>query len=67
VAREFVGRFRNQFGMTGCRELIGDLVCQATPEAEERRKARCQQYTMHAIRQCIDTLLKQRAQAPSQG
>jgi C_GCAxxG_C_C family probable redox protein len=58
VSRDFVCRFRNAYGATVCRELIGDLTCQATPEAEERRKARCAQYTLNVIRMCIDTLAK---------
>lgn len=58
VAREYVSRFRTAFGMTGCQELIGDLTREATPEAETRRKARCFQYTLAAIKAAIDTLQK---------
>ncbi|MFA5026593.1 MAG: C-GCAxxG-C-C family protein [Candidatus Methylomirabilota bacterium] len=58
VSREFVSQFRTTFGMTGCRELIGDLTREATPEAEAKRKARCFQYTLAAIKAAIDTLKK---------
>ena len=58
VSREFVSRFRTAFGMTGCHELIGDLTREATPEAEEKRKARCFQYTLTAVKTAIDTLKK---------
>ena len=56
--REFVSRFRATFGMTVCQELIGDLTRETTPEAETRRKARCFQFSLHAIKACIDTLQK---------
>jgi len=58
VSRDFVARFRAAFGATVCGELVGDLVREGTKEAEERRKARCFQYTLSAIRMCIDTLRK---------
>jgi C_GCAxxG_C_C family probable redox protein len=58
VTREFVSRFRATFGMTVCQELIGDLTRETTPEAETRRKARCFQFSLHAIKACIDTLQK---------
>ncbi len=58
VTREFVSRFRAAFGATVCRELVGDLTREATPEAEARRKARCFQFSLHAIKACIDTLRK---------
>jgi C_GCAxxG_C_C family probable redox protein len=56
VCRDFVARFQTSFGTTICRNLIGDLLPQATPEAEEQRKARCRQYTLAAVRMCLDTL-----------
>jgi len=56
VSREFVARFRTMFATTLCRELVGDLVREATAEAEERRKARCFRFTLNAIKICIDTL-----------
>jgi len=56
VCRDFVVRFQTSFGATVCRNLVGDLLPQATPEAEEQRKARCRQYTLAAVRMCLDTL-----------
>jgi hypothetical protein len=53
-----VGLFRTAFGTTICRELVGDLLREATPDAEERRKARCCQYTLKAVRLCLDTLAR---------
>ena len=58
VARDFVCQFRYAFGTTVCRELIGDLLREGTPEAEERRKARCRQYTRKAVRTCLETLIR---------
>ncbi len=58
VARDFVCQFRTAFGVTGCCDLVGDLLRDGTPEAEERRKARCAQYTLKAVRMCLDTLLR---------
>jgi len=58
VARDFVGQFRTAFGVTGCNELVGDLLREGTAEAEERRKARCAQYTLKAVHLCLDTLLR---------
>lgn len=58
VSREFVCRFRTAFGQTVCEALVGDLTREATPEAEERRKARCFQYTLTALKAAIDTLQK---------
>ncbi len=58
VSRDFVCRFRTAFGTTICRELIGDLLREGTAEAEERRKARCVQYTMKAVHACIETLVR---------
>jgi C_GCAxxG_C_C family probable redox protein len=58
VARDFVGQFRTAFGATGCCELVGDLLREGTAEAEERRKARCAQYTLKAVHLCLDTLIR---------
>jgi len=66
VARDFIARFRFSFGATVCRELVGDLTREATPEAEARRKARCFQYTLTAIQAAIDTLLKYEKLYPEQ-
>jgi len=56
VCRDFVCRFQTAFGATVCRELVGDLLREASPEAEARRKARCSQYTLAAIRMALETL-----------
>lgn len=56
VCRDFVSRFQTAFGATICGGLVGDLLREATPEAEEQRKARCRQYTLAAVRMCLDTL-----------
>ena len=56
VCRDFVSRFQTAFGATVCGELVGDLLRQATAEAEEQRKARCRQYTLTAVRMCLETL-----------
>jgi C_GCAxxG_C_C family probable redox protein len=58
VSRDFVSQFRTAFGSTVCRDLVGDLLREATPEAETRRKARCSQYTLKAVRMCLDTLAR---------
>ncbi len=58
VSRDFVCQFRTTFGATGCCELIGDLLRQGTAEAEERRKARCFQYTLNAVKLCLATLAR---------
>jgi C_GCAxxG_C_C family probable redox protein len=58
VARDFVAQFRTAFGATGCGELVGDLLREGTAEAEERRKARCAQYTLKAVHLCLDTLIR---------
>lgn len=58
VSRDFVCQFRTAFGATGCCDLVGDLLRDATPEAEERRKARCAQYTLKAARMCLETLIR---------
>lgn len=56
VCRDFVSRFQTAFGATVCRDLVGDLLRQTTAEAEEQRKARCRQYTLAAVRLCLETL-----------
>jgi len=56
VCRDFVTRFQTSFGATICGGLVGDLLREATPEAEEQRKTRCRQYTLAAVRLCLDTL-----------
>ena len=56
VVRDFACRFRTAFGVTRCCDLVGDLLREGTPEAEERRKARCAQYTLKAIHLCLETL-----------
>jgi C_GCAxxG_C_C family probable redox protein len=58
VSKDFVGRFKTRFGTTICGELIGDLLREATEESEEKRKARCSQYTLNAAKMCAETLLK---------
>jgi C_GCAxxG_C_C family probable redox protein len=58
VSRDFVCQFRTAFGTTVCRELVGDLLREGTAEAEERRKVRCAQYTLKAVRACLDTLAR---------
>ncbi|OGB95007.1 MAG: hypothetical protein A2Z31_05895 [candidate division NC10 bacterium RBG_16_65_8] len=58
VARDFVCQFRTAFGTSGCRELVGDLLREGTAEAEEQRKARCVQYTLKAVRMCLETLAR---------
>lgn len=58
VTRDFVCQFRTAFGTTVCRKLIGDLLREGTAEAEERRKARCRQYTLKAVRMCLETLIR---------
>ena len=56
--RDFVGQFRTAFGTTICRELVGDLLREGTADAEERRKTRCCQYTLKAVRMCLDMLVR---------
>jgi C_GCAxxG_C_C family probable redox protein len=56
--REFVSLFRTAFGTTICRELVGDLLREGTADADERRKIRCSQYTLKAVRLCLDTLVR---------
>jgi len=56
VARDFVSQFRTAFGSTVCRDLVGDLLREATPDADARRKARCAQYTWKAIQMCLEVL-----------
>jgi C_GCAxxG_C_C family probable redox protein len=56
VCRDFVSRFQTAFGATVCRELVGDLLRQTTAEADAQRKARCRQYTLAAVRMCLETL-----------
>ena len=58
VCRDFVCQFQTAFGATVCRDLIGDLLHEGTTAAEERRKARCCQYTLKAIQMCLDTLIR---------
>ena len=58
VSRDFVSQFRTAFGSTVCRDLVGDLLREATAEAETRRKARCCQYTLKAVRMCLETLMR---------
>jgi len=56
VCRDFVSRFQTAFGATACGALVGDLLRETTAEAEEKRKARCRQYTLAAVRMCLETL-----------
>jgi len=56
VCRDFLCRFQTAFGATACGALVGDLLREATPEAEEKRKARCRQYTLAAVRMGLETL-----------
>ncbi len=56
VSRDFVDQFQTAFGSTVCRDLVGDLLRDATPDADIRRKARCSQYTWKAIQMCLDVL-----------
>jgi C_GCAxxG_C_C family probable redox protein len=56
VCRDFVCRFQTAFGATACGALVGDLLREATKEADERRKARCRQYTLAAVRMGLETL-----------
>jgi C_GCAxxG_C_C family probable redox protein len=65
VTRDFVCQFRTAFGTTVCRELIGDLLREGTAEAEERRKARCCQYTLKAVRMCLETLARSEESPPT--
>jgi C_GCAxxG_C_C family probable redox protein len=58
VARDFVCQFRTAFGVTGCADLVGDLLREGTAEAEEQRKARCARYTLKAVHLCLETLLR---------
>ena len=58
VSRDFLCRFKSRFGTTLCRDLIGDLLRESTPQSEEKRKERCLQYTLNAAKLCIDTLMK---------
>lgn len=57
VARDFFGQFKSRFGSEVCGALIGDLLKRNAFDSEERRN-RCVQYTRHAIRLCVDALLK---------
>jgi C_GCAxxG_C_C family probable redox protein len=66
VSRDFVSRFRTAFGETVCNDLVGDLLRQATPEAEQLRKARCMQLTLAAIRMALETL-ERHGDRPSSG
>jgi C_GCAxxG_C_C family probable redox protein len=66
VSKVFVGRFKTKFGTTICGELIGDLPREATAESEEKRKARCSQYTLNAAKMCAETLLKYEKLYPQQ-
>lgn len=56
VCRDFVARFQTAYAATACCDLVGDLLREPTPEAEEKRKARCRQYTLAAVRMGLDTL-----------
>jgi hypothetical protein len=58
VSRNFVCQFLTKFVTTICRELISDLLREGTAEAEERRKARYAQYTLTAVRMCLETLAR---------
>ena len=58
VTRDFVCRFRAKFGATVCRELIGDLPRESTPEADKKRGERCLRYSLNAAKMCVDTLTK---------
>ncbi|HTX52570.1 MAG TPA: C-GCAxxG-C-C family protein [Candidatus Baltobacteraceae bacterium] len=58
VSRDFVNQFRTAFGSTVCRDLVGDLLREASAEAEASRKARCCQYTWKAVQLCLDTLAR---------
>ena len=66
VSKDFVGRFKTKFGTTICCELIGDLLREATDESEEKRKARCLQYTLNGAKMCAETLLKYERLDPQQ-
>jgi C_GCAxxG_C_C family probable redox protein len=56
--REFVALFQTAFGTTVCRDLVGDLLREGTADADEHRKIRCSQYTLKAVRLCLDTLVR---------
>jgi len=58
VCRDFVSRFQTAYVATICGDLVGDLLRAATAEADEQRKTRCRQYTMAAVRMCLDTLYR---------
>jgi C_GCAxxG_C_C family probable redox protein len=66
VSKDFVGRFKTKFGTTICGELIGDLLREATEESEEKRKARCSQYTLNGAKMCAETILKYEKLYPRQ-
>ena len=57
VARDFFCQFKSRFGSEVCGALIGDLLKTNAFDSEARRE-RCFQYTRHAIRMCVDTLIK---------
>ncbi len=56
VARDFVAQFRTAYDSSVCGDLVGDLLREATPDADTRRKARCAKYTWKAIQLCLDVL-----------
>jgi C_GCAxxG_C_C family probable redox protein len=64
VARDFVSRFRTAFGVTGCCDLVGDLLREGTADAEELRKARCARFTRQAVRLCLETLVQHDQEVP---
>ena len=57
VSRDFFCQFKSRFGSVVCGELIGDLLRKNEADSEERRE-RCFQYTLNAIKLCIETLSK---------
>jgi C_GCAxxG_C_C family probable redox protein len=57
VANEFLSQFQSQFGTEICGELIGDLL-RVNQFHSEERKARCYQYCHHAMKICLDLLIR---------
>jgi hypothetical protein len=57
ISRDFLGQFKGKFGTELCTELIGDLLRANKCDSDERRQ-RCFDYSLNAIRICIDILSK---------
>lgn len=57
VTRDFICQFKSKFGTEVCGELIGDLLRVNKFDSDER-KERCFNYTLNAIKLCMDIIIK---------